>query len=254
MNNNSRTEKIKNARLSRLTNNEHYQYQAMFIRLVNEFGAEILMIEPLFEIYIKLFEQEDNTINKIYKSSLTETIRDTDRARDEVLHGMIKTVKLALKHFNDDVKSAAKRLKIVFDTYGDIAKMSLNQETAAISNILQELSGAYKKDVETTGIKDWVSELERKNIYIDKLITERFYEDASKTTLVMKQVRAQVDDAYHEITRHIEALYVINKTEVHRNFIQKLNVITEKYNNTLAQRIGRKKLKNKKTNEEIVKE
>ena len=75
---------------------------------------------------------------KIQKSAITAQIQDADRARDEIYAGMVETSNAALKHFSEEVRGAAARLKILFDTYGDVNRKSLSEQTSATYNILQE--------------------------------------------------------------------------------------------------------------------
>jgi len=73
---------------------------------------------------------------KINKSSITEQLQEADKARDNIWKGLVETNTTALRHFNKEVQEArAKRLKIVFDTYGNIAIKSLNEQISAIYNI-----------------------------------------------------------------------------------------------------------------------
>lgn len=57
----------------------------------------------------------------------------------------------------------------------------------------------------------------------------------------MKQVRAKVDEAYKAIGKRIAALIELNGDTDYKTFVTKLNIITEKYNITLAKRRGRNK-------------
>ncbi len=83
-----------------------------------------------------------------------------------------------------------------------------------------------------------MEELERKNQALDELIKQRYDESAQRSDLVLKEVRAQVDDAYRAITERIDALMLIEGSVVYEEFIRRLNVVIEKYNNTLARRQG----------------
>ena len=94
--------------------------------------------------------------------------------------GMNKMNAAALKHFDPEVQEAAKRLKIVFDTYGNIAKKPLNEQTAAVYNVLQDLQGKFAADVTTVGIERWVAELQARNSAFGQLMKDRFDETALK--------------------------------------------------------------------------
>jgi hypothetical protein len=195
-----------------------------------------LKIVALFNAWLALYAQEDDALKKIMKSVFTEDLHVADHVRDEVYSGMAEANRSALKHFRAEVKVAAKRLKIVFDTYGNVARLPLNEETAAIYNLLQELNGNYASDVATVGIGDWVQELEAQNNAFEHLYKERYDETALRTDLVMKDVRTQIDAAYRTIIERIDALCVIEGSEIYTTFIKRLNAVVEKYHNNVAMR------------------
>ena len=231
--------KIEKVYLNNLRNDEHFQFNTEFRNLINEITPAALDIHAHFAPYLSLYAQEDEVLKKILKSALTEDIQNADRKRDLTFSGMIDANKSALKHFNSSIVTAAKRLKIVFDTYGNVARKPLNEETSAIYNLLQELKGTHAADVSTVGITDWVTELEADNNALTALMKARYDESALRTDLIMKEVRTQIDAAYHAITERIDALFIVNASTVHETFIHRWNVVIEKYKNILAQRQGR---------------
>ena len=231
--------KTEHIKLTHMRNDEHFQFLATFIRLVYEITPEVLKILKQFTAFLTLFGQEDEALKKIVKSALTEDIRAADRLRDAIFSGMVEANKSALKHFKADVKAAAKRLKILFDTYGNVAAKPMNEETSAIYNLLQELNGNYAQDVALVGFSEWVTELTIANAAFDNLMAKRYDEAALKSELVLRQVRLKVDAAYRDIIKRIEAMYLLDELDVHKDFIHKLNIVIEKYNVTIAERMGR---------------
>ena len=166
---------------------------------------------------------------KIQKSAITAQIQDADRARDEIYLGMVETSNAALKHFGEEVRGAAARLKILFDTYGDVNRKPLNEQTSAVYNILQELKGKYAPDTALVGISSWVSELEARNNAFADLMRERFDETASRTDIVLKESRAEVDNAYFAIRERVNALAIVEGLSVYESFIRTFNAVIAKY-------------------------
>ncbi|MDR2887681.1 MAG: DUF6261 family protein, partial [Bacteroidales bacterium] len=197
---------IENLHLAHLVNNAHFQLQTQFGNLIVATGAAALKIEPLYTTWHTSFRLEDDVIKKITKSPLTGSMDAADRRRDVAYRGIAETNRAALNHFWEVVRTAAGHLTIVFNTYGNVVRMPLNEETAAITNLLQELKGTYAGDVETVGLQNWVKELETANNAFEQLAEQRHGETAGKTDLVLRHVRADVDAAYRAITRRIEAL------------------------------------------------
>jgi ElaB/YqjD/DUF883 family membrane-anchored ribosome-binding protein len=197
-------------------------------------------------------DAEDKALKKIMKSALTADILAADKRRDRLYRGMIDLNRAALIHFKDDVQEAAKRLKILFDTYGNVAKKPLNEETSAIHNLLQELNGKFAQDVVTVGIAEWVFELKASNQTFNLLIKDRYEETAMRTDLVLKDCRQKVDDVYRAIVERVNAYVVIEGETAYKDFISNMNAVITKYHAALMRRHQPQRRANHKTkNDEI---
>jgi hypothetical protein len=227
--------KINTIQLPALRNDEHFQFNTEFRDLVNRFGAHALNITVQFNDYLPLFAQEDEALKKIVKSALTADLQEADRRRDLLFRGMADANRALLRHFDPAVSEAARRLKIVFDTYGNIAAKPLNEETSAIYNIMQEFNGRYAADAALTGLSLWAWQLDAANTAFDLLMKERFDETATRTHLVMKQCRAKVDEALRVITERLNATVVLQgATPPFDEFMLNLNAVIAKYEANLA--------------------
>jgi hypothetical protein len=221
--------KIVKSKLGNLRNDAHFQFHTEFKDLIAKFGADVLKVEEQFASYLPLYKKMDAGLKKINKSVYTVQIQDADKARDEIWSGMIETNKGATKHFDAKIRDAAENLKILFDTYGNLAAKPLNEETAALNNILQELEDKYAAAVKSVGIASWVSELKTRNAALSKLVKERFDESASKSDIVVKTARTALDASYRIITERINALLIVEGDAAYENFMKAWNVIVEKY-------------------------
>jgi hypothetical protein len=229
--------KISNFTLLLLRNDAHFQFIADFRDLVTDEGAETLKIAPQFETLTALYQREDEALKKITKSEFTAKIQDADKARDEMFTGMAEITKACLKHYDEAVREAATRLKIVLDTYKHIDKKNLIEQTAAVTNILQELNGKYAPDVTAVGVGGWAAQLQARNNALNALIKERFDESAARTDIVLKDARLEVDKQYKIIVERINALAVVEGPETYESFIRRLNAIIAKY---LSMGLGRR--------------
>jgi len=232
--------KITKIDLSHLRNDEHFQFFTEFRDAVLKSGATNLKIETQFLTFQSLYTQEDEALKKIMKSAITAEIQAADKHRDQLFRGMTDANKSALNHFAADVQNAAKRLKILFDTYGNLAQKPLNEQTSGVYNVLQDLKGAYAADALKVGITDWATELEAANEALDRLMKDRYEETALKTDLKLKEVRLQIDAAYRTITERIDALVVVDGIADYEEFIRYWNAVIAKYSAILAQRLGKK--------------
>jgi hypothetical protein len=222
-----------------LRNNEHFQCQTEFKALVENYQHP-LNIDALFnDNYLPLYAEEDEAILKISKNTFTEDRLEADRRRDMTFRGMVDMSKAALNHFDENIVASAKRLKILFDTYGNIAQLPLQEETSAIYNLLQELGEKYSMDASAAGLSPWIIKLTEDNNAYEELVKKGYSEEAAKTELRVKEVRTKIDKVFRQIIDRLEALMLIEGESNYIEFVKKLNVQLEKYSNILAQRQGR---------------
>jgi hypothetical protein len=200
--------KFKKVDKKSLRNDAHFQFHTEFKDLLGKLplATEVLQILPLWAKYMELYNIEDEGLKKIRKSALTDKIQEADRARDNAFTGMVEQNKSLLRHFEVAKREAAERLQIVFNTYGNVAIKSLNEETSAIYNLLQDLrSPKYLPDTTAAGLVDWATELETRNTAFDTLIKQRDTETSEKSDVNLKEARANLDSAYDEIADIMEA-------------------------------------------------
>jgi hypothetical protein len=225
---------------SRLRNDEHFMYHTEARDLLAKTAALKAKIQTQFDAYDALLNKEDEGLKKIIKSALTAKIHDEDKIRDEIYAGMTELTAAMLKHPVENKREAAKRLKIVFDTYGHIAKKTINEQTSAAINILQELKGAYAQDAQTIGLNDYIPLFETHNNALEALVKERYDETAAKTDVVIREARLKVDAAYEDIAARINAIELLEGGELCENFIKTLNAVIAKYHAIINARAGRR--------------
>ena len=231
--------KINLIHLHSLRNDEHFQFHSEVDKLIRKFGSAALKIDAQFLAFVTLFQDEDTALKKIMKSAITPEIQEADKQRDLIFRGMVDAHKAALKHFDPDKQSAAKRLKVVFDTYGNVSIKPLNEQTSAIVNMLQELLDTYAADSNKIGIGEWATQLRERNDVVSGLIRNRYDETAARTDIVLKEARAKVDEAYRTITERINALAIVDGAAAYEEFIRTLNAVVDKYSAIMAQRYGK---------------
>jgi len=221
--------KINKIDLKSLRNDAHFQIFSDFRDAVAKFGAAALKIKPQFDEWLALFEKEDEALKKINKSAFTKQIQDADKLRDDTFLGMVEITGAYLRHCDKDISEAARRLKIVFDTYGNIAKKPIKEQTSATVNILQELQGKYAADCAKVKISDWVSLLATQNTALNALVAERIDETAAKTDVVLKEARIAGDEAFKKICDIINVYILLEGAANYEVFVKTLNAIIAKY-------------------------
>jgi hypothetical protein len=232
---------VESLNLKRLHNEEHFKYLTDFNELVLTFTAAVLDITAEHSTFIPKLKNEKEALGLVRKSSISDKLTEADIVRDTTIRGIKKVISGSLHHFNADVRDAAGRLIILFDSFGDITAKSYEQETGAILKLTADLKGSYAADVTKLGISDWITELEENNDAFNVLMKDRFNEKDEKTRLRMKQVRTDIDKVYLTIVKRINALIIVNGETEFIPFVNKLNLVIKTYANNLALRKGKKK-------------
>jgi hypothetical protein len=220
---------------SRLRNEVHVELHSTANTLITRFSPDTLGIRKQYDVYKPAFDEEISLLDVVQKSGYTGEIEDQDIRRDAVFRGFADAVKSAENHFNSDKQNAAKRLSIVLDNYGNIAAKPLDQETAAIDDLLRELRGGdYHTLLATLDLNDWLVQLDLDNQRFKELMLARYTETAKRPTSTMRAARTKVDRAFSDIVYTVEALVRINGIAAYEPFINELNTVVERYKNILA--------------------
>jgi hypothetical protein len=242
--------KIERFNYPSLRNEEHFQFITEIKELVEKFGAAAINIEVLFALFLVHFANELEALLLVRKSPSTEAISDADVDRDGVINGFIGYVNAGLSHFDPIRKAAAKRLSVLLESYGNIARKPYDDETAALTKLNGELTGNYAADVETLSLSEWPVEINKRNLAFDALMKGRYGEEAAKTALRMRTVRLETDATYRDIADRLDALMLLNGDAAYSPFVKELNARVEKYKLILAQRKGRNSKEDTTTTEQ----
>jgi uncharacterized protein YicC (UPF0701 family) len=223
-----------------LRNEAHVEYHENADEVIVRNNPAALGILPAYNAYKALLDDEVSVLDVIRKSEYTDEIAEADHSRDEIYRGFAEAVKSALHHFDQHKKDAAKRLETVIKNYGNIAKKTLDQESAAIDDMLREINDHHEADVEMLAVADWLEQLELANENFKSLMSARYVETSQRPTTKMKNVRVEVDKAFATVLNVIDAFVALNGEENYAQLIDELNAVSERYKNLLAQAAGRK--------------
>lgn len=228
--------------LHKLRNVEHFQFMTDFKNLVAMVTAVAIKSEEEATKFNEVFIKLDEELRVDQGSVLTEKLHVQDSLRDSTWSALNERIKATLMCPFDDEVEAAKRLKRVFDLYGNIRKLSFNEETAAISNLVDDLEKTQNANFCTTiGITPWVNALKTENIEFKDLQNQRDTESANKNSGNVKAVRLLIDPVYKKIVNNVNAMATLNMaTPEIEDFVKEVNQKIKYYENTLAARAGRK--------------
>ena len=221
--------KISGFHVSNLSNDALFEQQTQFGKTVEKFPAVKQKIAAQFEVWKAAHQKVDDSMKKMPKSLLTQKIVDTDRERRETYSGMVEVNSGSTRHFDPQVRYCANNLTALFKTYGNVARKPRNEQTAAVHNLLQDLTAKFAPDVKKVGLDGWVKHLSALNDRIRAQKTERFDERAAKSTINLKAARKELEEAYRTICTIINAFVLVDGVATYEQFIVTLNVINAKY-------------------------
>lgn len=225
---------------TRMRSNRHFQFHTEVRKLLKKSEIVRVKVQKQADRWLDLYDKEDEALKKIRKSEFTDTMRTADKDRDVIFRGMVEFNHSKLNYFQPEEAEAARKVQIVLDTYGNIARLSMDEKTSAYYNLVAELGTNHNEDAEKAGLAPWAEELHRRNTVFDELVSSRFSETAGRSSVVLKQIRVEVDEAYRVLTLCIEALWELATDEEEQaeftDFILQLNAVIEHYNNLSARR------------------
>jgi hypothetical protein len=228
-------------RVYKLKNETHVQFNEDVDAVFAKYNPQAIGIEPWYFRYKSALNNEIEALDFFRKSRLTGKIAEQDNIRDNIFRGFADSVKGATKHYDPAYREAANLLYGVFGHYGNIARKSLDDETAAINDFVRELNQPSPANaVALLGLSAWQSKLVEENAKFVELMSERYSETAQKTALRMKTTRIETDMYYQAIILQIENQNLIG-IAVSKDFIRELNAVIERFRNILAQETGGRK-------------
>lgn len=234
-------EQIQSINLPRLRNNEHFQFMTDVRNSIREITPAALNLEPVFPKFNNALSRLNSTLLIDEGSVLTEKLMNLDSLRDATWSAIGARLRATLFSPVEEEVESAKILKRVFDLYGNIRNMSYNEETGALTNLIEDFEKPENvAHCEKLGIAHWVAALKGQNNEFQALLDARNAELAEKESGDVKAARAEIDPLYREITDRINAMVTLDMaTPEMKGFINKLNQRIKYYEDTLSMRAGR---------------
>jgi len=236
-------EKIEIIALSRLRNNEHYQFMTDVDNLVTTHTPVELGIEVSYPAFKTALNAEDATMRTELGSILSKEVERLDTLRGNTNTAIVLKVKAAeLSPFDYETQSAA-IIRRIIDLYGDLRNKTYNEETAGITNLTDDLLKPENSDhLQNVGIALWTTELKNENIQFQTAFDKRNDELASRESGDVRAILSQIDPAYEKLVERINASITLEVAKpAVANFTQSLNEKIRYYKTTLAARSSRAK-------------
>ena len=233
--------KISNLLLYQLRNGEYFQFMSDFKALLVALTPAAIHSEAEFAEFDAALTRLDDELRVDQGSVLTQQLQDIDTDRDNLWRAINMRINATLLCTIENEMEAAKRLRRLFDLYGDIRRVTYNEETAALTNLSGDLEKPENADfVATCRLNAWVRRLSELNEAFKAKQNERDTELANKNSGNAKAVRVDIDPLYQLMIERVNALVSLNmQTPDIESFIKELNQKIKTLDNTLAAREGR---------------
>ncbi len=238
--------KIAFVNLNALRNEEHCQFMNDAVTVIAKQQAGALQVQPEFDSLKAAHAEELALLELLSKSFATDSLTELDAKRDNLFRGLALAVESALYHYDPAKAAVAKRISIVMNEYGNVARKSYNAESAALSKLAIEAKTIYEKEFVALELIDWVSHLELANNMFQEVMHHRYDESASKAEGNMKDARSTADAAYSALCDKLDAFMLITNDAKYDTAIKALNAVVDKYAITLAARKGKSAAKAEK--------
>jgi hypothetical protein len=237
---------IKRITIQRFRNRTHFEFMTEIHGLLTPTViAGSPKIAAQADLLARLLAEEDIAVLQVRKYEESDDIIRMDAARDNAFAGIKALLKVALKHREEHIRKAAERLKPFFDACKNLPRLSLDEETAAIDNLLQELD-ARPTEVQTIGIAALTEEMRGYNRELTELMGSRYTAEAQRSHVKMKEVRKSMDAVYLKLLSLLEADAALNGEAPCAELFAEINARVTRYANIMAQEKGRRKMKNEK--------
>ncbi|MDR1281821.1 MAG: DUF6261 family protein [Opitutaceae bacterium] len=236
--------KIKTLRSNLLRNEELFQFQTeLLAQLRNNATVKDGLGPVLYGECNRLFAAADAALQAGRKSAYTEVLAEQDALRDRHYGSLRESLELGTRHFDSAKHAPAKRLLVVLDKYRrDIRTGSYDEETAALTNLVEDLQAApASDDINTLGLTGWVSALDSANKQFEASLRARDAETAAQSSAIpetMTSLRHGIITNLRDVFEKINALALTATDPVALTainaFIVLLNTLIDRYDREAA--------------------
>jgi hypothetical protein len=217
----------------------HAEYYKTVKSILDKCDLDTLEIRVFYDVFASAFAIELSVLDVIRKSEITIEIHLQDHVRDCTYRGFSDAIDSMLNHYKDENKEAAQKIKVIVGHYGNITTKTLDEETAAIDNLVSVLRiDANMALLNILGLTDWVDQLDKENKKFQELMLLRYKEVSQRPTARLIDARKAVDKAFRNMINQIEALVRVKGVSGYENLIKEINTVSERYKNILAQQAG----------------
>ncbi len=193
-------------------NGEHYNYHTKILNVVTPIFAKEYKMEDLRYTYEKLFRKEDEAFMRNRGFEETKEIQAADHKRDELFFFIKRFIENMKYNPDPHVKEAGKELDKALDPYRNAHRKSLQENTILMDSFIKEMEKKiYYDSLKKLDLIKPLQLLKEANESFLDLYKERSMKKEERNMKdKLKQLRPQVDQAFFEMVKFINAIYLVS--------------------------------------------
>lgn len=190
-----------------------YQFQFSIRSIIDISLAMLLNLKAIYEVYTELFMEADAAFKTSQAFEETKKINKLDRDRDNLFVAIFDTIRLHLRLPDATTRIAAEHLQFVLKPYAKSYQAPLDEETALITNMIDDLRKAENAQaVAKLNLGTLITQLEGANVYFDEVYTQRIDVKVARAAIDnLVTLRPQVDEVYRALVQAINGKHVANE-------------------------------------------
>src|SRR5665647_755847 len=186
-------------------NDEHGQFHSDAYKLMIGQTAVKLGIVDQITLYANSLAVESAAMQVESGSAYTKTIIQADDYRDQLDHGFSLYTESKLYHYDPLVQESARKIMRILNQYGDLRKLTYNEESKSLTNRNTEIMTNYTDYLDAIEGTEWFSKVDAANNDFILHFGSRANEEAARICGDVRAARAVVDSIYNAITSRINA-------------------------------------------------
>lgn len=223
--------------ISALTNVEAGQLMNRHLSNLKTIDASLLTDAPYNNYVQKIGSQTElyfAALAQVQKSEETEKIGQADIARDKAVSSFNLALKLHAAADDPAEAEASRGLKILSDTFKNLAKLNYEAESLAIDKLVSELKKeAYMEKINYLHMNKYVTRLEETNNAFKALFSGRMVASAMTESYNMKVIRKELQETYNNFTAYVLAMARATENQLFITALNLLNVARKYYSDQM---------------------
>jgi glutamate synthase domain-containing protein 2 len=228
-------------------NSEHYNYHVNVLKTITPIIAKNYNMEDHRFAYEKLFRKEDEAFTRNRAFEETKDIQIADQKRDELFFFIKRFIENMKYNPDPQLKAAGINLDEALEPYRNAHRKSFQENTLLIDSFVKEMeeNEVRFKSLEHLDLIRPLELLKAANESFRTLYNERSKKRHQRNMKEkLKQLRPQVDQAFFEVVKFINAVYLVSceitkekqVMEELEDIIDKINAFTMEMLDSIAKR------------------